>query len=157
MTGVAELFLLFKRDFWALFGAIWLLVGLIFVVIGSGLAASDGFYIPLAGGVAITAAGGMILRPALGRIGLELYLRREGLPLEGEVIAVEETSVRYNRRLQWKIRYRYLDRHGAWHQGSSGHLDPDEVAAWRVGDTALVRVDPAHPARSIWIGRRGDL
>jgi len=153
MPDVATFFVLLKRDFWGLFGAIWLLCGVGFLVIGAGLTLADGFYIPLAIGVVITAVGGTIVRSALQRIRLAQYLRREGLAAEGEVIAVDQTGMRYNGRAQWKIVYQYRDRTGASQRGVSGYLEPDEAAEWHVGDKGLVRVDPNRPARSIWVGR----
>ncbi|HXF82138.1 MAG TPA: DUF3592 domain-containing protein [bacterium] len=156
MTGLAELFLLCKRDFWALFGAIWLLCGAGFLVIGTGLAVADGVVIPLVAGVGITAAGGAIVRRAHERIRLEQYLRREGVSVRGEVIAVDQTGVRYNRRVQWRLTYRYADRTGRQHRGQSGYLEPDEAAEWKVGDAVLIRIDPGRPARSVWMGRPED-
>ncbi|MDQ7842439.1 MAG: DUF3592 domain-containing protein [Armatimonadota bacterium] len=153
MTGLAELFLLFKRDFWALFGAIWLLCGVGFLVIGGGLALAEGSLLPLAAGVVITAVGGTVVRRAYERIRLEQYLRREGRAVEGEVIAVEQTRMRYNGRFQWRLTYRYADGTGEQHRGQSGYLEPDEAAEWKVGDAVLVRIDPSRPARSVWVGR----
>jgi len=150
-------FLLLKRDFWGLFGAIWTLAGVGFLVIGAGLALGDRFYPPLALGLIITVVGAVMLRRTLQRIRMEQYLRRAGLALDAEVIAIDPTGMRYNRRLQWKIVYQYVDGAGVRHRGSSGYLDPDEAAAWRVGDTGQVRVDPGHPARSTWVGRAGEL
>lgn len=69
------------------------------------------------------------------------------------MIGVDPTAMRYNKRVQWKVVYEYGDRTGAIHRGSSGYLDPDEAAEWQVGDRGRIRVDPARPERSIWIGR----
>jgi len=152
-----SLFLLVKRDFWALFGAIWLLGGVMFLGIGTVVAVRDGVYVLPAAGLAITAVGAAISRRALQRLRFEQYLRREGLTGEGEVIAVQETSMRYNKRFQWQIHYRYTDRMGAEHPGRSGYMEPEEAAAWKVGDKAVVRFDPRNPARSIWVGTPEEL
>jgi hypothetical protein len=150
-------FVLLKRDFWGLFSAIWLLGGLMFLVIGTPLAVRTGEYLFVIVGLLITAVGGTLSRKALQRIRIELHLRREGLTAQGEVLAVEETSFRYNRRVQWKIRYRYVDRMGEEHRGSSGYLEPEEAAEWKAGDVGVVRFDPRRPSRSIWIGRPEEL
>jgi len=150
-------FVLLKRDFWGLFGAIWLVAGLMFLVIGTPLAFRSGEYVFVALGLVIAAAGGTLSRKALERIRLEQSLRREGLTAQGEVISVEETSFRYNRRIQWRLRYRYTDRMDEEHQGHSGYLEPEEAAEWKAGEVGVVRFDPRHPARSIWIGRPEEL
>jgi hypothetical protein len=152
-----SLFVLAKRDFWALFGAIWLLVGVGFLIVGGGVALREGNYVFAAVGLVVAAVGGAVVRGAVRRIGVERQLRREGLTGEGRVVAVAETNIRYNKRTQWRIHYRYADRTGAEHEGQSGYLDPDEAAAWAIGDRGTVRFDPRDPARSIWIGRPEDL
>jgi hypothetical protein len=152
-----SLFVLAKRDFWALFGAIWLVGGVAFLVIGTVLAIRDGLYLFPVIGVVLTAAGTAISRSALQRVRLEQYLRREGLTAEGEVTALQETSMRYNKRFQWQIHYRYTDRMGAEHRGRSGYLEPEEAAEWKVGATGVVRFDPRAPARSIWVGTPDEL
>jgi hypothetical protein len=152
-----SLFVLLKRDFWGLFGAIWLLGAVMFLLIGAVLAVRDRQYAFIAIGLILTTIGGTISQRALQRIRLEQYLRREGLTAEGEVIGLEETSMRYNKRFQWRIRYQYADRTGARHEGSSGYFEPEEAAAWKPGDKAVIRFDPRQPARSVWVGRPEDL
>jgi hypothetical protein len=152
-----SLFVLVKRDFWALFGGIWLLAGVGFLVIGTVLAIRDGMYIFPVIGLLLTVVGAAISRNALQRLRLQQYLRREGLTGEGEVVAVQETSMSYNKRIQWQIHYRYTDRMGQEHRGRSGYLEPEEAMDWNVGDKGVVRFDPRDPARSIWIGRSEEL
>jgi hypothetical protein len=145
-----SLFVLLKRDFWGLFGGIWMLVGLVFLVIGAPIAVSKGEpegYVFAALGLVSAATGGALLRRGLERARVEQYLRREGLTADGEVMAVQETNVRYNRRIQWQLRYRYEDRMGAAHEGRSGYLEPEEAGAWSVGDKGVVRFDPHQPSR----------
>lgn len=150
-------YLLMKRDFWALFGAIWVLAGVLFLLIGAVLAVRDGMYAFPVVGLVLTAVGAAILRRAVQRVRLEQYLRREGLTGEGEVMAVQETTMRYNKRYQWQIHYRYSDRMGNEHRGRSGYLEPQEAAAWGVGAKGVVRFDPRAPARSIWVGTPEEL
>jgi len=150
-------FVLVKRDFWALFGAIWLVGGVMFLAIGTVLAIRDGMYVFPAVGLALTVAGAAISRRALQRVRLEQYLRREGLTAEGQVTSLQESSMRYNKRYQWQIHYRYTDRMGAEHRGRSGYLEPEETVAWPVGTKGVVRFDPRDPARSIWVGTPEEL
>jgi len=56
-----------------------------------------------------------------------------------------------------QYRYRYVDRMGEEHRGSSGYLEPEEAAEWKAGDVGVVRFDPRRPSRSIWIGRPEEL
>lgn len=147
------LFVRLKRDFWGFFGAIWLLAGVMMLIIGIVIAWRDGDFMLAAGGLILTAIGGRLVTTAMGRLRTEERLLREGLSAEAEVVAVEETTVRFNRQRQWVIRYRYTDRMGEGHEGRSGYLDPEEAAAWNPGDHGVVRFDPRRPGVSIWIGK----
>jgi len=147
------LFIRLKRDFWGFFGAIWLLGGVLLVVIGIPIAWRTGEYTAAAGGLIVAAIGGRLVGTALGRLRTEERLLREGLSAQAEVLAVEETNIRFNRLRQWVIRYRYDDRAGEAHEGRSGYLDPDEAAAWNPGDHGVARFDPRRPSVSIWIGK----
>jgi hypothetical protein len=147
------LFVRLKRDFWGFFGAIWLLGGVMMLVIGIPIAWRSRDFTMAAGGLILTAIGGRLVTTALRRLRTEERLLREGLSAEAEVIAVEETTVRFNRQPQWVIRYRYTDRMGEAHEGRSGYLDPEEAAAWSPGDRGVVRFDPRRPGVSIWIGK----
>ncbi len=147
------LFVRLKRDFWGFFGAIWLLGGVMLLLIGIPIAWRSGDFMMAAGGLILTAIGGRLVSTALGRLRTEERLLREGLSAEAEVVAVEETNVRFNRQRQWVIRYRYTDRMGEAHEGRSGYLDPDEAAAWKTGDRGVARFDPRRPAVSIWLGK----
>jgi hypothetical protein len=147
------LFVRLKQDFWGLFGAIWLLGGVLMLVIGLPMAWRSGDYTLAAGGLILTAIGGRLFTIAMRRLRLADHLQRDGLSAEAEVIAIEETALRYNRQRQWAIRYRYTDRMGEVHDGRSGYLDPEDVAGWSPGDRGVARFDPRRPATSIWIGR----
>ena len=147
------MFVRLKRDFWGFFGAIWLLGGVMLLIIGIPIAWRSGDFIMAAGGLILTAIGGRLVTTALGRLRTEERLLREGLSAEAEVVAVEESTVRFNRQRQWVIRYRYTDRMDEAHEGHSGYLDPEEAAAWNPGDRGVVRFDPRRPGVSIWIGK----
>jgi len=152
-VNALSLFIRLKQDFFGLFGAIWLVGGVLMLVIGLPLAARSGDYTFAAVGVVLGAIGGRLFGSALRRIQTAERLLREGLSAEAEVVSVEETAFKYNRRRQWVIRYRYADRADAAHEGRSGYLEPEEAAAWNPGDRGVVRFDPRRPAISTWLGR----
>lgn len=147
------LFVRLKRDFWGFFGAIWLLGGLLMLIIGVPIGIrGEGYFLAVVG-VVLTAIGGRLVGSATRRLATEERLLREGLSAEAEVIAIDETNVKFNRHRQWVIRYRFTDRMGETHEGRSGYLDPEEAAAWNPGDRGVVRFDPRRPGVSMWIGK----
>ncbi len=153
MDREPSLFVLLKQSFWGLFGAIWLVAGVGFIVIGSVQALRDRNLLafPLIG-VIIAAVGAVLLRRGLLQVRREQRLRRVGVPAEATITAVEETNFRYNRVRQWIVRYRYVDRTGQMHEGKSGYLNPEEAEIWEVGQTARVLFDPERPSESMWFG-----
>lgn len=50
------------------------------------------------------------------------------------------------------VHYRYQDQSGNTHDGRSGYLVRSGKRLWKAGDPALIRYDPAHPEKSMWIG-----
>lgn len=147
-----NLFTLLRRSFWGLFGAIWLVAGVMFILIGIVQVIRDGMAAFPIVGVVIAAVGGVLLRRGLVEVSRELRLQRTGTPAEATVTAVTETNFRYNRERQWVVHYRYVDRDGRTHEGKSGYLSPDEAAEWEEGQTVAIRFDPVRPSESIWIG-----
>ena len=147
-----NLFTLLRRSFWGLFGAIWLVAGVMFILIGIVQGIRDGMAVFPIVGVVIAAVGGVLLRRGLVEVSRELRLQQTGIPAEATVTAVTETNFRYNRERQWVVHYRYVDRDGRTHEGKSGYLSPDEAAEWEEGQTVAIRFDPVRPSESIWIG-----
>jgi hypothetical protein len=156
-----SLLILLKRSFWGLFGAIWLIAGVLMALIGTANAiraqmrgedAGIGMLMGLVG-VAVAAVGGVLLSRGLKSVALEQRLLREGLSAQATVVEVRMTNIQYNRRYQWIINYEYEDRQGEQRHGHSGYLDPDEALAWKAGDTGLIRFDPRDSTVSVWIGR----
>lgn len=152
MEGDPSLFVLLRRSFWGLFGAIWLVAGAMFIVIGLVQAVRDGEVLFPIIGVVVATVGGVLFRRGLVDVRRELRLQRVGIPAEATVTAVTETNFRYNRERQWVVHYRYMDSDGRTQEGKSGYLSPDEAADWEEGQTVAVRFDPARPSESIWIG-----
>jgi hypothetical protein len=108
---------------------------------------------PLGLGVSFSALGGTFIWLGLRQARKEQRLRQFGTTIEGTVVAIEPTGTRVNRRVLWHVRYTYQDMNGATHDGESGYLSADEAQSYVIGDTVLVRYDPASPATSAWVGR----
>jgi hypothetical protein len=152
MDPEPSVFVLLKRSFWGLFGAIWLVAGAGFILIGSVRAVRDGdLGFPIIG-VIIAAVGAVLLRRGLVEVKREERLRRVGVPTEATVTAVLETNFRYNRVRQWVVHYRYADREGQTHEGKSGYLNPEEAVLWEEGQTGRVLFDPERSSESMWFG-----
>lgn len=154
MNTEPSLFVLLKRSFWGLFGAIWLVAGAGFILTGSVRAVRDGdVEFPIIGAI-IATVGAVLLRRGLGEVRREQRLRRVGVPTDATVTAVLETNFRYNRVRQWVVHYRYADREGRTHEGKSGYryLNPEEAVLWEEGQTARVLYDPERPSESLWFG-----
>lgn len=152
MDPEPSVFVLLKRSFWGLFGAIWVVAGAMFLLIGSVLAIRDGLTAFPIVGVIISAVGGVLLRRGLLEVKREMRLLRVGVPVEATVTTVTETNFRYNRQRQWIVHYQYTDRDGRTHEGKSGYLSPEEAVIWEEGQTGRVLYDPGRPSESMWFG-----
>ena len=108
------------------------------------------FVAALTGGLALL--GLWMLSRGAQEIWRRVRLYRHGQPAEATVVAVRETNVAINRRLQWAIDFTYLDHLGQPHNGSSEPLAPAEAFEWQEGDKAIIRFDPQRPADSVWVG-----
>ena len=58
-----------------------------------------------------------------------------------------------NRVPQWIIRYRYNDHRGRTYEGKSPYLSPQDVNAWKEGDTGKIKYDRERSDKSLWVGR----
>ena len=108
---------------------VFLAIGAIFTLLGSGLAYSD-------------------LRVILRTI----RVSRHGLPTEGTMVTVRPTGTSINRIPQWRLSYRYRDHLGRTQEGASHLLSPEEASAWKAGDRGTVRFDRERPEISVWMG-----
>ena len=102
----------------------------------------------LMGGLFVLMGGGglgWLARGALGRV----TLRETGTARGAVVLAREETNVRVNGRLRWRIRWK--DDAGAL--GSSRGQALDGLPA--VGERITVYADPDHKRPSVWEGDAG--
>lgn len=108
---------------------------------------------PVGIGVSFSALGGTFIWLGVKQARTEQQLRQFGTTTEATVVAIERTGARVNRRRLWHIQYTYEDLHGTIHPGESGYLEADEAHSFKVGETVLVRYDPASPATSIWLSR----
>ena len=108
---------------------VFLAIGTVFTLLGSGLAYSD-------------------LRVILRTI----RVSRHGLPTEGTMVTVRPTGTSINRVPQWRLSYRYRDHLGRTQEGASHLLSPEEASAWKAGDRGTVRFDRERPEISVWMG-----
>jgi hypothetical protein len=158
--------MLFSMDrFEVWFGALFLALGLIalgialllYVVVGrkpqmrimrwAFLAA------PLIIGVVFSLIGGGFLGYGLWELQTEQHVLTNGTSTRATVLQPEQTFTRLNGRYLWRVRYRYVDQAGRTHEGTSNLMSIAEATAWRPGDQAFIRYDPARPSSSIWLGR----
>lgn len=107
----------------------------------------------LVAGVVFGGIGGVLFGRAVRGLLRARRLLRSGVATEATVTGVEGTNVSFNRRQQFRVRYRYPDQQGAEHEGNSGYLDWDEASTWKEGDHVSVRYDPQRPVDSHWVGR----
>lgn len=146
------------RSFRVVFGSIWLLVGASWVVgalVAFALEADEDPGILaafVAGGAALSIAGGLIAGKGLRDARTRRRLAEAGVTADATVSEVRRTKVRVNGRWQWQVRYRYTDFQGAVHEGRSGYLSYEDAHAWRPGDTGPIRYDEAQPRTSVWLG-----
>jgi len=108
---------------------VFLAIGTVFTLLGSGLAYSD-------------------LRVILRTI----RVSRHGLTTEGTMVTVRPTGTSINRVPQWRLSYRYRDHLGRAQEGASHLLSPEEASAWKAGDRGTVRFDRERPEISVWMG-----
>ena len=112
-----------------------------------------GFLILFLVGVVFSGIGGFLFVRALLGLLRARHLLRSGVDTEATVTGVEQTEVSFNRRPQFRVRYRYRDRQGGEHEGDSGYLEWEEASRWKEGDRVAIRHDPGRPAESVWVGQ----
>jgi len=104
-------------------------------------------------GLVFAPIGGVLFFRGLRGVLRQLRLQTDGTRAEATVVEVEETNLRLNGVVQWRIRYRYQDHRGRTHAGDSGTIPPEEAEPWKVGDRGVIRFDPHAARKSIWVGR----
>ncbi|MCC7369292.1 MAG: DUF3592 domain-containing protein [Chloroflexi bacterium] len=108
---------------------------------------------PLGIGLIFSTFGAGTAGYGLWQHGEEQRILAVGVSGRATVTEVVQSMTRVNGRYLWRVRYQYTLGAGQTYTGESGLLPADEARAWRPGDTAFVRYDPAQPHRSIWLGR----
>lgn len=104
-------------------------------------------------GAVFGSIGGVLVVRAVRGLIRSRRLLRSGIDAEATVTGVEQTNVSFNRRLQFRVRFKYHDQQGAEHEGDSGYLEWEEASTWNEGDRLAIRYDQQRPAESLWIGR----
>lgn len=147
--------------FWMLFGGVWLFGGASFLLSSAGafflLGSLDyeqtvilsGFF---AGGVAMTAVGGVIVQRARAAAARDRRLMRDGVELPASVVEVRRSAININREGRWHVRYRYEPSAGQTLEGESRPLPWDAVEGLRPGDPVCIKSDPRQPAESLFLG-----
>jgi hypothetical protein len=147
------------RPFWLFFGGIWLAVGVAFLfgVVGVNLFAdpmqlegAPTWAFALAG-LAASGFGGFILRLAWRDRAREKRLMATGAPLSATVTDVRRSRIEINRRARWYVCYRY-QYGGRTLNGESHSLPGDWVFDFKPGDAVQIKVDPAKPEDSLFLG-----
>ena len=142
------------KQFWALFGGVWLLVGLVFL----GVSASESSE-PLravifgAFGIIFAGGGGFAFIKGLNRARNIVNLFRTGTRGQGTVAAVVPTNVRINGVAQWVVQYRYYDGQGQRREAKSDYLAFSLAEKWQEGDIGIIYYDQNKPELSYWVGR----
>jgi hypothetical protein len=155
------------RRFKIWFGAIFLTIGIVALLVGSivfvalrlslGLGELIWAFVgaPFGLGIVFTMLGGTYVWLGVQQLRKEQRLLQLGTTTEATIVEIEMTGTRVNRRRLWHIRYTYEDMYGVPHTGESGYLSAEDAQSYRVGEEALVRYDPDRPSASIWLGREG--
>ena len=147
--------------FWFLFGGLWLLIGVLFVVVSLGVMlfadpASMNKGVPLwafalVGLVACTGGGFILVRARLAAA----HDRRQmetGKQLSATVVEISRSLISVNRQPRWHVVYRYQDG-GRTLQGKSHMLTADAVEDFKPGDRVNIKIDPQKPEDSLFLGK----
>jgi hypothetical protein len=97
--------------------------------------------------------GALVARPGWRRLLVLVRVQRHGSIAHATVIEVAPAGIVVNRVPQWRLKYKFRDRHGERHEGESDYMRPEEAAEWRVGDQGVVRYDRDRASDSVWCGR----
>jgi hypothetical protein len=153
------------RQFNVWFGAIFLIIGLVALLIGAsvflslrgvpGMGNEIGAFLgaPLGVGTVFSLLGGTFMAIGLRRASQERRLLLSGTTGEATVTSVESTNTRINRRRLWHVRYTYTDMIGGVYEGDSGYLSAEEAQSYHVGERTFIRYDPNQASASVWLGR----
>jgi hypothetical protein len=148
------------RRFWLLFGGLWLFFGVAFLAASAGVnlfadeKALDGapIWVFVLAGLASGAFGAFILRRTLVASARERRLNQTGIQVSATVTDVRRSMVEINRQTRWYVCYRY-DYGGRTLSGESDNMAGEEVADFKPGDRVAIKVDPANPQDSLFLGK----
>ena len=105
--------------------------------------------------VALLIAGGSLLWRARLLAERAVRLATSGTSTAGAVTSMAKTWYQGwgdDGPPRYALRFSYHDQHGHAHRGRAICVQMDAFQ-WRTGDRGLVRYDPEHPGRSVWIGQ----
>lgn len=150
MNRAPSIYDLVFKEFWLLFGGIWLIVGLTFVAVSFRESGNWTFGLM---GAPFALVGGGLVAWSIRKMHRTLRLWREGVRCEASITEVVPANVRINRVQQWMVRFTYRDPYGESRQGESDYMSPEEAAEWHPGDRCWARVDPQRPDLYVWTGK----
>lgn len=147
--------------FWFLFGGLWLLIGVLFVVASLGVMLfADSAKInpdtPLwtftLVGLAACAGGGFVLARARKAAWHDKRLMETGRPLSATVVEIRRSLISVNRQSRWHVIYRY-EHAGHALQGQSRMLSAEAAEAFTPGGRVNIKIDPQKPEDSLFLGK----
>ena len=146
---------------WFLFGGLWLLIGVLFVVGSLGVMlfvdpAKINPDMPIWAftlvGLVTCAGGGFILVRARAAAQHDKRLMETGKPFSATVVEISRSLISVNRQPRWHVVYRYQDG-GSTLQGKSRMLTADAVEDFKPGDRVNIKIDPQKPEDSLFLGK----
>jgi hypothetical protein len=151
------------RGFWTFFGGIFLVVGIAFVALSLGINVfadpdqGDGLprWVFALVGVVAAAGGAGVIYVARQAATRDRRLMETGTTITATVTDVRRSRVEINRQSRWLVSYRYEYSKGRMFEGSSRAMTADQVSGFKPGDAVRIKVDPAKPEDSLFVGPMG--
>ena len=147
--------------FWFLFGGLWLLVGMAFLVtsLGAMLFAppsssneAPSLWLFTAIGAAAAAAGGAIIYMTRVTKARDSRLMETGYEVMATVTKIRQSLIKINRQPRYHVAYRYEGNTGQLFTGESRAMSAESVERYRPGDRVAIKVDAQRPEESLFFG-----
>lgn len=145
--------------FWTLFGGLWLTMGALFVMAAlialafvDESAATGPVWLFFAIGAAGLVAGAFIVRWARAGAARAQRMMQSGVDVTATVTGLRRGLFRINRQWRWHVLYAYDDASAGRLEGESAALPGEAVEDINPGDKVRIKVDPARPEDSLFLG-----
>lgn len=147
--------------FWLLFGSLWLLIGVGFLVTSLGVllfaqpssnnvAASPWLFIAI--GAVAAAAGGAIVFLTRKTEARDRRLRETGIERTATVTNIRQSLIKINRQPRYHVVYRYRYTSDQSFTGESRAISAYWAERFKPGDEVSIKVDPQRPEQSLFLG-----